>query len=148
MTLADTVVAMPVRAKEQAMFDTAMTDLVGCSVPIQQAPMGSVVNPGLVRGVADAGGLGTLSAMGRSVDELVEALDGVRTTTTGAISANFLPTTWIANASKLRPPGSGLSTSSGAIPTRPWSNWHTLGAPGLLAGRVGSRGTGRGRRGM
>ena len=72
------------------MFDTAMTDLVGCSVPIQQAPMGSVASPELVRAVADAGGLGTLSAMGRSVDELVEALDGVRTTTTGAISANFL----------------------------------------------------------
>jgi nitronate monooxygenase len=72
------------------MFDTAMTDLVGCSAPIQQAPMGSVASPELVRAVADAGGLGTLSAMGRSVHELVEALDGVRTTTTGAISANFL----------------------------------------------------------
>jgi NAD(P)H-dependent flavin oxidoreductase YrpB (nitropropane dioxygenase family) len=116
------------------MFDTAMTDLVGCSVPIQQAPMGSVASPGLVRAVADAGGLGTLSAMGRSVDELVEALDGVRTTTTGAISANFLTDNM--DRECIQAAASRVRVSSGAIPTRPWSNWDTLAAP-WPAGRSG-----------
>jgi NAD(P)H-dependent flavin oxidoreductase YrpB (nitropropane dioxygenase family) len=72
------------------MLNTAMTYLVGCSVPIQQAPMGPVASPGLVRAVAEAGGLGTLTALGRSADELVDVLDGIRKATTGAIGANFI----------------------------------------------------------
>jgi nitronate monooxygenase len=55
--------------------------------------MGPVSVPALVQAVADAGGLGTFTALGRSADQLREVLDGIRTKTTGAIAANFLTDT-------------------------------------------------------
>ncbi len=72
------------------MINTPMTELVGCSVPIQQAPMGPVAGPELVQAVAEAGGLGTLTALGRSAEQLAEVLGGICARTTGAIAANFL----------------------------------------------------------
>jgi NAD(P)H-dependent flavin oxidoreductase YrpB (nitropropane dioxygenase family) len=43
------------------MLRTAFTDLVGCQVPIQLAPMGGgVVTPELAMAVSRAGGLGML----------------------------------------------------------------------------------------
>ena len=42
------------------MLTTRFTELVGCSVPIQQAGMGSHANPRLAAAVANAGGLGTI----------------------------------------------------------------------------------------
>jgi len=41
---------------------TAFTDLVGCTIPIQQAGMGGVSTPGLAAAVSEAGGLGMLTA--------------------------------------------------------------------------------------
>jgi nitronate monooxygenase len=35
---------------------TPFTELVGCRVPVQQAPMGSVSTPALAVAVAEAGG--------------------------------------------------------------------------------------------
>jgi nitronate monooxygenase len=44
------------------MLTTRFTDLVGCSVPIQQAGMGAISSPALVAAVSNAGGLGMLGA--------------------------------------------------------------------------------------
>lgn len=71
-------------------LDTAFTQLVGCSVPIQQAPMGPVAGPELVGAVAQAGGLGTLTTFGHSPEQLATIFDGIRHGTSGAIGANFL----------------------------------------------------------
>ena len=46
------------------MITTRFTELVGCSVPIQQAGMGSHTNPRLAAAVANAGGLGMVSVYG------------------------------------------------------------------------------------
>lgn len=73
-----------------SMLATRMTEVVGCSVPIQQAPMGPVASPELVVAVANAGGVGTLTALGRPVDELAATLDDIRAQTDGAIAANCL----------------------------------------------------------
>jgi hypothetical protein len=43
---------------------SAYTDLVGCRFPIQQAPMGTVSTPDLAVAVAEAGGVGTITALG------------------------------------------------------------------------------------
>jgi hypothetical protein len=43
---------------------TRFTQLIGCSVPIQQSPMGPVSSPSLAIAVAGAGGLGTIPAFG------------------------------------------------------------------------------------
>jgi Nitronate monooxygenase len=48
------------------MLRTAFTDLVGCQVPIQLAPMGGgVVTPELAMAVSRAGGLGMLQRAAR-----------------------------------------------------------------------------------
>ena len=44
-------------------MDTSFTRLVGCRVPIQQAPMGTVSSPDLAVAVAEAGGVGTITAL-------------------------------------------------------------------------------------
>ncbi len=43
------------------MLATRFTELVGCSVPIQQAGMGRLANPRLAAAVARAGGLGMVT---------------------------------------------------------------------------------------
>ena len=42
------------------MLTTRFTQLVGCSVPIQMAAIGSLTNPELVSAVSNAGGMGSL----------------------------------------------------------------------------------------
>jgi nitronate monooxygenase len=69
---------------------TAMTELAGCAVPIQQAPMPAVATPELARAVAEAGGLGTLTAFGRTPEQLAEILDTTRAGTAGVLAVNFL----------------------------------------------------------
>lgn len=71
-------------------MQTRFTTLVGCSVPIQQAPMGPVASPDLAVAVADAGGVGTITAMTMPAESLARLLDGMRDRTPGALSANFL----------------------------------------------------------
>jgi nitronate monooxygenase len=73
---------MPVR--------TSFTALVGCDVPVQQAPMGSVSTPELAVAVADAGGVGSITALGLSADDLDAMLAAMAGCTTGALAANFL----------------------------------------------------------
>ncbi len=69
---------------------TRFTELVGCRVPIQQAPMGSVSSPGLAVAVADAGGIGSFTAMGLTAVELDGILAGMAAQTTGVLASNFL----------------------------------------------------------
>src|SRR5262249_979120 len=66
------------------------TDVVGCRIPIQQAPMGSVSTPTLAVAVADAGALGTITAMGIPAEALDATLADMSSRTTGALAANFL----------------------------------------------------------
>lgn len=51
------------------MLTTRFTELVGCSVPIQQAGMGSHANPRLAAAVANTGGLGMVSVYGPFTNE-------------------------------------------------------------------------------
>jgi nitronate monooxygenase len=72
------------------MLTTRFTELVGCTVPIQQAGMAGLSNPRLVAAVADAGGLGIASVYGANPDEIAGLLDSVRARTRGVIGANFI----------------------------------------------------------
>jgi nitronate monooxygenase len=69
---------------------TPFTELAGCRVPIQQAPMGSVSTPALAVAVADAGGVGSITALGLPAAELDKMLAGMAAQTSGVLAANFL----------------------------------------------------------
>lgn len=75
------------------MLTTRFTEVVGCSIPIQQAGMGrGIATPRLAAAVANAGGLGMVSVYGDDYTPTVVAqvLDSAREQTTGAIGANFI----------------------------------------------------------
>ena len=72
------------------MLSTTFTDLVGCRVPIQQAPMGTVSSPDLAVAVAEAGGVGTITALGMPAAYLESVLAGMSKRTGGVLAANFL----------------------------------------------------------
>lgn len=75
------------------MLTTHFTELVGCSVPIQQAGMGrGIASPRLAAAVANAGGLGMVSVYGAGYtpEVVAQILDSVRTLTSGPIGANFI----------------------------------------------------------
>src|SRR3989442_9829938 len=73
------------------MLQTKFTELLGCTVPLQQAGMGKVASPALAAAVADARGLGMVSGIGAAPPEYVaKILDGLRRSTSGAFGANFL----------------------------------------------------------
>src|SRR3989475_10064862 len=73
------------------MLQTKFTDLLGCTVPLQQAGMGKVASPALAAAVADAGGLGMVSGIASAPPEYVaKILDGLRRSTSGAFGANFI----------------------------------------------------------
>src|SRR3954466_3644860 len=64
------------------------TEMVGCALPIQQAPMGGVASaPQLPVAVAAAGGMGMLSAVLQPAEQLVTVLDELPA---AAIGVNFL----------------------------------------------------------
>ena len=69
---------------------TEFTRLVGCRVPIQQAPMGSVSTPELAVAVADAGAVGSITALGMPAEFLDRVLADMTSRTTGALAVNFL----------------------------------------------------------
>src|SRR2546426_7976674 len=73
------------------MLQTKFTELLGCTVPMQQAGMGKIASPALAAAVADAGGLGMVSGIGAAPPEYVaKVLDGLRRSTSGAFGANFI----------------------------------------------------------
>ena len=57
------------------MLETAFTRLVGCTVPIQLAGMGSILSPELAAAVSNAGALGQITFAGIPVDEAQKRLD-------------------------------------------------------------------------
>ena len=58
------------------MLTTGFTELVGCSVPIQQVGMGGLSTPRLAAAVADAGGLGMVSVYGGPPAEIAQVPGG------------------------------------------------------------------------
>ncbi len=69
---------------------TRFTELAGCRVPIQQAPMGSVSTPALAVAVAEAGGVGSITALGLTAADLDRLLARTAAQTAGVLAANFL----------------------------------------------------------
>src|SRR5262249_35303522 len=78
-----------------AVLTTRFTQLVGCSVPIQQAGMGAVAGPELAAAVSEAGGLGMLG-MARSGGSTVRGLrlqvDRLAALTSRPFGINFIVT--------------------------------------------------------
>jgi nitronate monooxygenase len=69
---------------------TSFTEVVGCQVPVQLAPMGPVSTPDLAVAVADAGGVGSVTAQWLGAVEVDEMLAGMAAQTTGVVAANFV----------------------------------------------------------
>jgi nitronate monooxygenase len=72
------------------MLETAFTRLVGCSVPIQLAGMGSILSPELAAAVSNAGALGQLTLVGIDLEEAERRLDRVSALTSKPIGINLL----------------------------------------------------------
>ena len=69
---------------------TRFTELAGCRVPVQQAPMGSVATTALAVAVAEAGGVGSIVMLGMNPAQVDKVLGGMAARTTGVLAANFL----------------------------------------------------------
>ena len=69
---------------------TRFTELAGCRVPVQQAPMGSVATTALAVAVAEAGGVGSIVMLGMSPVQVDKVLGGMAARTSGVLAANFL----------------------------------------------------------
>jgi len=73
------------------MLSTRFTELVGCHIPLQQAPMGLLTPPGLALAVARAGGVGSVSApIGAEPRALAAQLDTWMDRSAGALAVNFI----------------------------------------------------------
>jgi nitronate monooxygenase len=72
------------------MLETAFTRLVGCTVPIQLAGMGSILSPELAAAVSNAGALGQITFAGIEVDEAKARLDQLTSLTTKPFGVNQL----------------------------------------------------------
>jgi NAD(P)H-dependent flavin oxidoreductase YrpB (nitropropane dioxygenase family) len=72
------------------MLETAFTRLVGCTAPIQVAPMPEIATIELAAAVADAGGLGMIGTALLPPPALGAALDDLHARTRGVIGAGFL----------------------------------------------------------
>ena len=72
------------------MLETAFTRLVGCTVPIQLAGMGSILSPELAAAVSNAGALGQLTFAGIPIDEAQKRLDLLSSLTTKPFGVNQL----------------------------------------------------------
>ena len=70
-------------------IDNAFTQLVGCRHPLQNAGMGTA-SPALAYAVAEAGGLGTLSGVGPSIEQLEEIVSGPKVPDEALLAMNFL----------------------------------------------------------
>ena len=69
---------------------TRFTELTGCRVPVQQAPMGSVSTSALAVAVADAGGVGSITVLRLTAAKVDTVLAGMAARTAGVLAANFL----------------------------------------------------------
>ena len=76
-------------------MNTGFTELVGCSVPIQQAGIGAIAGPELAAAVSEAGGLGMLGMArsgGGSVHGVRRQLDRMAALTDRPFGMNFIVT--------------------------------------------------------
>lgn len=71
-------------------LSTGFTELVGCTVPIQVAPMGAISTPDLVRASTAAGAMGMVGTAGLSADQVTPMLDAVLDAAEGPVGANVL----------------------------------------------------------
>ncbi|MGH9034051.1 MAG: NAD(P)H-dependent flavin oxidoreductase [Acidimicrobiia bacterium] len=71
-------------------LQTAFTELVGCEVPVQLAPMGSICTPALMAAVNDAGGMAMTGMPMAPAAVVAEALDGLGEQVTGPFGFNVL----------------------------------------------------------
>jgi NAD(P)H-dependent flavin oxidoreductase YrpB (nitropropane dioxygenase family) len=69
---------------------TRFTELVGCSIPIEVAPMGAVSSPELVAAGSNAGALGMVGTAAMNGDQVTQMLDAVAALTDAPIGANML----------------------------------------------------------
>ena len=72
------------------MLTTPFTELLGCRLPLQQAPMGGVTTPELVAAVAGAGAVGMVPAQMLPAEVLAALLDDLAGRTTGVVGVTFL----------------------------------------------------------
>ncbi len=72
------------------MLETAFTRLVGCSVPIQLAGMGSILSPELAAAVSNAGALGQVTFAGIDVADARWRLDRLSSLTPKPFGVNVL----------------------------------------------------------
>jgi nitronate monooxygenase len=72
------------------MITTRFTELVGCSVPIQQAPMGGVVTPELIAVVTEAGAMAMFAATSMPAPVLAGMVEEMAKHATGPLGVNFL----------------------------------------------------------
>jgi nitronate monooxygenase len=72
------------------MLPTEFTKLVGCSVPIQLAPMPGISTVALAASVANAGGLGMIGAPQVPAATLTTILEDLSSRTAGVFGVNFL----------------------------------------------------------
>jgi nitronate monooxygenase len=72
------------------MLTTPFTELLGCRVPLQQAPMGGVTTPELVAAVAEAGAVGMVPAQMLPADALAGLLEDLAGRTGGVVGVTFL----------------------------------------------------------
>jgi len=77
-------------AVREGVLATPFTRLVGCSAPIQTAPLPMIGSVDLVVAVAEAGGLGMLGAPMLPPPVLDQSIDAIRARTRGAFGVNFL----------------------------------------------------------
>jgi enoyl-[acyl-carrier protein] reductase II len=74
-----------------SMLRTELCDVLGIDVPVIQAGMSVHTSPALVVAVAQAGGLGSLGAWGRTTKALREGIREIRDSTDASFAVNFLP---------------------------------------------------------
>jgi len=73
------------------MLSTRFTQLIGCSVPIQQAGMGRIAPPELAAAVSEAGGLGMIPGMSTMTPADLEGqIDRVRSLSDKPFGVNFI----------------------------------------------------------
>lgn len=71
-------------------METAFTRLVGCTVPIQLAGMGSILTPELAASVSEAGGLGQITLAGITFDVAQQRLERLQSLTSKPFGVNLL----------------------------------------------------------
>ncbi|TMD62081.1 MAG: nitronate monooxygenase [Chloroflexi bacterium] len=71
-------------------METAFTRLVGVTVPLQLAGMGSILSPELAAAVSNAGGLGQVTFAGIPADEAKKRLDRLAALTARPFGVNLL----------------------------------------------------------